>query len=184
MVSRPTRRRPCRRKSCSGRSPTVRCPIHGNTWRHFSGRKSPTSIRSQAHAGSTSRPVNGYRPLRSTADMPSTGEAAIEKLAQGLDGLGRYLTQPQGPGRLLSALGWELPPGMADIGLAGIDLSTIIDKLDGLAAVRASGTDIDIAGAYADLVVAVSNLIAQLRTVATGFDAIPDYLSRTHIATE
>jgi hypothetical protein len=116
--------------------------------------------------------------------MPSTAEAAIEQLANGLSALDRYLTHSLGPSRLLNTLGWELPPGVADIGLAGIDLSGVIDKFDALAAIRVSGSDIEVAEAYVELAVAVSNLFAQLGTIATGFAATPDYLARTHIAEE
>ncbi len=114
--------------------------------------------------------------------MPSTLDRATEQLAGSLRLLDNHLAE--GPGRLLRLLGWELPPGVSDIGLAGLDLSALIDKVHVLGTVKVSGTDIEITAAYADLAVGVADALAQLRRVANGFTATPDYLARTHIVAE
>jgi N-acetylneuraminic acid mutarotase len=114
--------------------------------------------------------------------MPSTLDRTAEQLAAALKLLDNNLAA--GPGRLLRLLGWELPPGVSDIGLAAIDLSALIDKIHVLESVKVSGTDVQISGAYADLAIGVADALAQLRRVAAGFAATPDYLAKTNIVDE
>ena len=46
--------------------------------------------------------------------------------------LGAITGAPEGPKQLLAALGWDLPPGVNDIGLASVDLRSVVDSLDRL----------------------------------------------------
>ncbi|MGH3999834.1 MAG: DUF6603 domain-containing protein, partial [Pseudonocardiaceae bacterium] len=111
--------------------------------------------------------------------MSSTLERTVAQLADALALLDNHLAA--GPQRLLNLLGWEMPPGVQDIGLTNLDLSGLIDKLHVLETIRVSGTDIEISAAYADLAVGVADALAQLRKVASGFSASPDYLAKTDI---
>ncbi|OXM69768.1 DUF6603 domain-containing protein [Amycolatopsis vastitatis] len=114
--------------------------------------------------------------------MSSTLDRAVEQLARAFALLDDHLAA--GPGRLLPLLGWELPPGVSDIGLAAIDLSALRDKFQVLQTIKVSGTDVQVSAAFADLTVSVADTLAQLRRVATNLSATPDYLAKTNIVNE
>lgn len=114
--------------------------------------------------------------------MASTLEQALAVLAGGLDDLQATIASPSGAERLLAALGFAPPPGIADPGLGGIDFSAVLDRLDALTTARVSGTSIEVGAAYAGLATAVPDLVSRLRNVAAGFEASPDWLARTDIA--
>jgi hypothetical protein len=116
--------------------------------------------------------------------QPSTLDAAAEQLGHALELLQHQLNDPRGAGQLLRLLGWELPPGVDDIGLAGLDFTEVLDGLANLSDVRASGTDEEIADAYVNLALAVGRSLAHLRDAAAGFAATPAYLARTNIVDE
>jgi hypothetical protein len=118
--------------------------------------------------------------------MASTLEGATEQLARAIALLERFVADLRGPAQLLRLLGWDLPPGVRDIGLARLDLSTLADRLEQLDHTLASGTadDLEIAAAYVELAVAVAQALDRLRAVAAGFTATPEYLARTRIKDE
>jgi hypothetical protein len=116
--------------------------------------------------------------------VASTLEAAFAALARGFADVDDALHRPGGAARLLGALGFDLPPGMTDIGLGAIDFSAVVDGLGALTDARVSGTSVQIGGAYAGLAVAMPELVDRLRTVAGGFAAPADYLARTGIVAE
>jgi hypothetical protein len=113
--------------------------------------------------------------------MPHSVDRAYEQVAAMLAEADRHLEVPR---QLLGLLGWDTPPGVSDIGLAAVDLSGLHDKVDALTKARGSGTTEEIAAAYANLAIGVADALDQLRRVAAGFSATPDYLARTHIADE
>jgi hypothetical protein len=88
---------------------------------------------------------------------------------------------------LINLMGWELPPGVEDVGLATIDLGDFLEKLD--AVVGASDEEwedeIAVIGRVADLAVAINALVQTIRALA---DELPiklasfgDYVDRTQI---
>ncbi|MDN3358542.1 kelch repeat-containing protein [Actinomadura sp. DC4] len=113
--------------------------------------------------------------------MPNSVDRAVAQVATILAEADRHLGAPR---QLLRFLGWETPPGVSDLGLAAIDLSGLHGKIDALTKARDSGTTAEVAAAYADLAIGVADALDQLRRVAGGFSATPDYLARTHIAAE
>jgi hypothetical protein len=88
---------------------------------------------------------------------------------------------------LINLMGWELPPGVDDIGLATIDLGDFLEKLD--AVVGASDEEwedeIAVVGRIADLTVAINALVQTIRALAdelpTKLASFGDYVDRTQI---
>ncbi len=116
--------------------------------------------------------------------MATTLEAATEQLARALILVDDLLSDPRGgPRRLLGLLGWDLPPGVDDIGLAALDLSSVIDRITTLDAILAEGTatDIQVTAAYAGVLTAVATALTNLGNLAAGFSASSDYLQATDI---
>ena len=91
---------------------------------------------------------------------------------------------------LINLMGWELPPGVDDIGLATIDISDFLEKLD--AVVGASDQEwedeIAMAGRIAELALALTTLVQSIRALAEGLPAAlasaGDYVDRTNIHKE
>lgn len=91
---------------------------------------------------------------------------------------------------LLNSLGWELPPGVDDLGLTGLDLAAFLTALD--AVVNSTEAELDdellMAERIAALASAVGALVDDLRRLADGLAAKlagqGDYVSRTQIHIE
>lgn len=91
---------------------------------------------------------------------------------------------------LINLMGWELPPGVEDIGLATIDLGDFLQKLD--AVIGASDEEwedeIAVLGRIADLTLAINSLAQTIRTLAdelpTKLASFGDYIDRTQIHKE
>src|SRR6266540_2511350 len=116
--------------------------------------------------------------------MATTLQSATEQLARALILVDDLLSDPRGgPTRLLGLLGWDLPPGVDDIGLAALDLSSVIDRITTLDAILAEGTatDIQVTAAYAGVLTAVATALTNLGNLAAGFSASSDYLQATDI---
>ena len=78
--------------------------------------------------------------------MPSSLDLAIQQLGAVLADVADIVDRPDGPADLLGRLGWDLPPGVDDIGLAALDFSdlvTAIENLDGLLAAGTTGLELD-----------------------------------------
>ncbi len=91
---------------------------------------------------------------------------------------------------LINGLGWELPPGVEDIGLAGIDLAAFLENLRvSLESSEEEWEDeilmadriTDLAIAMSDLVEAIHHLAQELPAQLTEYG---DYVSRTNIHKE
>ncbi len=90
----------------------------------------------------------------------------------------------------LKLLGWDLPPGLDDIGLAALDLGDFLTKLD--AVIGASDAEwndeVTMAGRIADLALAIEALVAQIHDLAHTLPArlasFGDYVERTQIHKE
>ncbi|MGH7847171.1 MAG: DUF6603 domain-containing protein [Candidatus Binatia bacterium] len=91
---------------------------------------------------------------------------------------------------LINLMGWELPPGVEDIGLATLDLGHFLEKLD--AVVGASDEEwedeIAVIGRIADLTLAINALVQTIRALAdelpTKLGSFGDYVDRTQIHKE
>src|SRR5688500_1220273 len=91
---------------------------------------------------------------------------------------------------LVNLLGWELPPGVEDIGLATLDLDDFLGKLD--AVIGASDAEwedeLAMAGRIVDLTLAVAALAQAIRALADELPAklasFGDYVDRTQIHKE
>jgi hypothetical protein len=89
-----------------------------------------------------------------------------------------------GPRLLLAKLGWDLPPGVDDIGLAGLDMARVGDRLSTWTALEANpetSTD-DKVLALADLAEAVVEVLTDLSDLH--LQVPQDYLDRTRIKDE
>ena len=90
----------------------------------------------------------------------------------------------------INFLGWELPPGVEDIGLAGVDFTVFVDKLRIVSESSEAEWDDEIlmASRIADLAVALGNLVQQIHHLAETLPAQlaehGDYVSRTNIHKE
>lgn len=118
--------------------------------------------------------------------MGSTLDYGIEQLARAatlLDGLSGDVREAA---NLLAVLGWELPPGVADIGVGQIDVSRVVTRLNELTVLRGSETpsELEVATAVGELAIALAAVLEQLATVASAFTATPAYLDATGIVDE
>lgn len=118
----------------------------------------------------------------------NTFESIAAAIGGALEPLIVTLSSPQRAQRLIRALGWELPPGVSDIGLSRLDVAGLLDKVTDLrAAGKFEGSDSGItAGISADLLVTVQAFLRELNGFANGLGAIAsgDYLTRTRIREE
>ena len=87
--------------------------------------------------------------------MSSTIERATEQLGRAASALASVSGDAKTASRLLALLGWAPPPGADDVGLAALDLSTVVARLDALTALRRQQGTSD-----ADTAVAVAAVIA------------------------
>jgi hypothetical protein len=90
----------------------------------------------------------------------------------------------------INLMGWELPPGVEDIGLATLDLGDFLEKLDAVIGTSAEEWEDEIAmlGRIAELTLAVNTLVQAIRVLAeelpTKLAAFGDYVDRTNIHKE
>ena len=91
---------------------------------------------------------------------------------------------------LINLLGWELPPGVEDIGLASLDLGEFLEKLDAVIGAPDEEWDDELAmvGRIADLALAVDELSQSIRTLAEELPAklaqFGDFVDRAQIHKE
>ena len=64
--------------------------------------------------------------MASTLDRIAYEAGRILKFVAGM------LAQDGGPRTFVNSLGWELPPGVDDLGLAALDLTAVVTKFDAL----------------------------------------------------
>ena len=118
--------------------------------------------------------------------MASTLDHAVEQLARAATLLEGVSGNVRGAANWLALLGWDLPPGVVDIGLSRIDVSTVVARLDELTTIRSreDASDLELAAAFGEVAVALATALDQLAAVAEGFDATPAYLDATGIVDE
>ncbi len=113
--------------------------------------------------------------------------AGIGRLLSTLDAIHGSVEEARA---LLKLLGWDLPPGLNDIGLAAIELGDFLPKLEAvLDASEAEWTDDAVMlGRITDLALAIEALVSQIhrlaQTLPTTLSTYGDYVDRTQIHKE
>jgi hypothetical protein len=115
--------------------------------------------------------------------MATTIERASEQLADVASSLGRVSGDVRIAKQLLALLGWDLPPGVKDIGLAQLDFTTVAARLDDLITVRSreDASDLELAAAFGEVVGALAETFAHIEDIARLLQASPEYLAATDI---
>lgn len=120
--------------------------------------------------------------------MADSIQKIASSLAQATSLLDSGLRTVDAAEQLLNMLGWDLPPGVDDIGLTAVDIKSLLDKvevfLEARVAIDASAgdggaeADVDVS-VYADLLYAVGKVLHDLRDLA---GRLPATLSGAYIA--
>ncbi|QSA98825.1 DUF6603 domain-containing protein [Methylococcus sp. EFPC2] len=105
-------------------------------------------------------------------------------VASALTAVGSIVKMADGPKFILAKLGWELPPSVSDIGLAGLDMARLSDGLARWTTLEAdtASSDEDRAAALGDLALAAVALLAELTKLH--LQAPQEYLDRSGIRDE
>jgi len=117
--------------------------------------------------------------------MPSSLDLAINQIGAALADVAAILDRPDGPADLLALLGWDLPAGAQDIGLAALDFSdlvTAVENLDVLIDVGTSGLELD--AGYAQVGVVLASFLQGIDAVVNGFTADGDYLAQAGVVAQ
>ncbi|HEX7312063.1 MAG TPA: DUF6603 domain-containing protein [Gaiellaceae bacterium] len=117
--------------------------------------------------------------------MPTSLERIAHELAQGLAAVHVLLEGDNGPAVILQSLGWDLPPGAEDVGLAALDFSDLVEKVlaleDDLSA-GTSGSELD--AEFAELLIELGRALIHVQAAIAGLSAAGDYLDKTRIKDE
>ena len=118
--------------------------------------------------------------------MASSLDRIAERIAGLLSTLGKVSSDARVARELLALLGWDVPPGVDDIGLTALDVTRLADRIDDLATLRSreDASDLEIAAAVAEVAVALADTFAHIDDLTRSLQAAPDYLSATHIVDE
>jgi hypothetical protein len=117
--------------------------------------------------------------------VPTTIDTLTRALARSVGQLNSVVVGDNGPRNLLAGLGWDMPPGTDDLGLASLDLESLLNALDEVDVAVAAGTGgLQLDAKYANLLIEVGKIFAAFDSVANGIAAVPDYLSKTNIQAE
>ena len=114
----------------------------------------------------------------------SAERTLLAGIASVLTAAGSVVKVSGGPRILLAKLGWDLPPGVDDIGLAGLDMARVGDRLNAWTTleVNPEASIADKALALADLAEAAVEVLADLGDLR--LQAPQDYLDRSGIKDE
>src|SRR5687767_6382608 len=122
--------------------------------------------------------------------MANSVQQLTESIGEVLSNLDGLIQLTSGTSALVNALGWELPPGIDDIGLTALDLSEVLEKLKVVAdsSTQDLENEILMASRIAELGVAIGSAAARLAEFADSLSALlggfGDYLDRTNIHKE
>ena len=117
--------------------------------------------------------------------MASTLDWLVYEAGRLLKIISGLISADGGPGALLNSVGWDLPPGANDIGLAAADLSALVRTLDSLDDALTSGaSDVVLAEKFAELLIELQHGITALNAIIAGLNAAGDYLDKTQLKTE
>lgn len=122
--------------------------------------------------------------------MGNTLNTITVAIGEVLSSLEQVLESSSKAKALINALGWELPPGVEDIGLASIDLTAFLEKLR--IVIESSEeeweSEILMASRIADLAEALSRIVGEInhlaRELPSQLNEYGDYVSRTNIDKE
>ena len=117
--------------------------------------------------------------------MAGTLDRIAKDVGHLLKVVGAITGAPEGPKQLLAALGWDLPPGVNDIGLAAVDLRAVVDSVERLQQALDTNAGNEVVGAHAaELLVEIERAFTHIRAVIAGMSAADDYLTQTQIKSE
>lgn len=117
--------------------------------------------------------------------MPSTLDQLAYEAGRMLKIIGAVASANGGPAATLRSVGWDLPPGVEDLGLAAIDVSALVQKVEALDQSLSSGaSDAILAAQFAAVLLELQNAIANVRGAVSGLSAAGDYLDKTQIKSE
>src|SRR5262245_35538260 len=117
--------------------------------------------------------------------MASTLDRIAYEAGRMLKFVAGIVAEDGGPRNFLGSLGWTLPPGAQDLGIAALDLSAVVKKFDALEeAQSANADDIVVAAKFADLLDEAIRTVQALRRTIAGLQATGDYLDKTKIKSE
>ena len=115
--------------------------------------------------------------------MPSTIDRVTEYLGNATAALNDVNGSAKSATQVLSLLGWAPPPGVDDIGLTQLSMSSLEARLDELIELRSheETSDADLALAVTALVGAVAGAYDSIDQSVASFQATPEYLAATGI---
>src|SRR5262245_1979133 len=111
--------------------------------------------------------------------MASTIERTVEQFGGALAAIGSVGKSTKAARQLLALLGWDLPPGATEIGLAGLDVALVASRLDDLSTLRSQPNVSD-----ADLAIAIAAVVDVMAAPVNAVQATPDCLTKTRIREE
>src|SRR5258708_27119290 len=104
--------------------------------------------------------------------MPSTLDRLGYEAGQLLKIIGTLASVDGGPAATLRSVGWDLPPGAKDIGLAAMDVSTLVQKLETLEQSLGGGaSDAVLAAQFAEVMLEIQKAITNVRGAIAGLSA-------------
>ncbi len=121
--------------------------------------------------------------------MSTLDKLAVE-LGKIISPLSKATSSPEQAKGLVEALGWQLPPGIRDIGLIGLDPTPVIDKLQAIsdATHEEEQDDLLMAVRSGELLAAVSNFLRAVDKTVAAISSLSgvlgDYLNKTQIKEE
>ena len=115
--------------------------------------------------------------------MASTIDRVTEYLGTATAALSDVSGSAQAAAQILSLLGWAPPPGVDDVGLAQLDMSSLEARLEELVELRSreATSDADLALGIAAVVGAVAEAYDGIDQLVASFQGTPDYLAATGI---
>ena len=122
--------------------------------------------------------------------MPNSVHQLTQAVGEVLSNLNSIVQVTSGTSAFVNALGWELPPGVDDIGLTAVDLTDVLQKLK--AVTDSSSEELDnellMASRIAELGLAIGvaadHIVEFAESLSTLFSGFGDYLDRTNIHKE
>src|SRR5512143_3532163 len=99
------------------------------------------------------------------ANLVHEATAGVGRLLSFLTGLHDDLAEARA---LINLMGWDLPPGLDDIGLAALDLGDFVEKLEAVIGAPDSEWENELAmlGRIGDLALAINSLVQAIQALA------------------
>ena len=117
--------------------------------------------------------------------MPSSVDLVIQQVGSVLSDFGQTIARPDGPAEILALLGWALPPGASDIGLAALDFTGLVTAVENLdVAIQIGTTGVALDASFAQVGTELVSFIQGVDATVAGFSATGDYLTQTDIVNQ